>query len=289
VFAHHPFIGTEKRQTADDVYFQQMVTRLNDAGVDLVLMGHSHTYSWTYPIVGFSDANQDGILELSEVQWETDGDRVYTKGSGLIQVVSGAGGGSLRNPPYEEPIFAQAYSLAETTGPLEYGLAHIRVTPHELVVSYVSAETGQIVGDTNHNGWADVDEIHFGQFRVVNPAIPSGDVNQDNRVNADDIDAVFAMAREGMYAASHDLDRDQRVTRIDGMLLVENYLGSVPGDANLDGLFNSRDFVSVFQAGEYEDAIPLNSGWADGDWTGDGEFNSRDLVLAFQQGDYLVA
>ena len=58
------------------------------------------------------------------------------------------------------------------------------------------------------------------------------------------------------------------------------------GDSNLDGEFNSGDLISVFQAGEYEDGIPLNSGWATGDWNGDAEFDSGDLVLAFQDGGY---
>ena len=58
----------------------------------------------------------------------------------------------------------------------------------------------------------------------------------------------------------------------------------IPGDANLDGEFNSTDLVRVFQAGEYEDAIESNSAWSDGDWNGDGEFDTSDLVVAFQAG-----
>ena len=54
------------------------------------------------------------------------------------------------------------------------------------------------------------------------------------------------------------------------------------GDADLDGEFNSQDFVQVFQAGEYEDEIASNSAWSTGDWNGDAEFNSGDFVTAFQ-------
>jgi hypothetical protein len=60
----------------------------------------------------------------------------------------------------------------------------------------------------------------------------------------------------------------------------------VPGDANLDGTFDSQDLVSVFQSNHYEDEIRLNSRWADGDWNGDGEFDSSDLVRAFQIGGF---
>jgi hypothetical protein len=58
------------------------------------------------------------------------------------------------------------------------------------------------------------------------------------------------------------------------------------GDANLDGHFDSSDFVQVFQAGEYEDTTRRNSSWADGDWDGDLEFTSSDIVLAFMYGNY---
>ena len=45
-------------------------------------------------------------------------------------------------------------------------------------------------------------------------------------------------------------------------------------------------FVTVFAVGEYEDAVPGNSTWADGDWNGDGDFTSSDFVKAFSDGGY---
>jgi hypothetical protein len=64
---------------------------------------------------------------------------------------------------------------------------------------------------------------------------------------------------------------------------------AAPGDANIDGVFNSGNLVHVFQVGEYEDAIAGNSTWSDGDWTNDNEFDSGDLVRAFQEGNYVNA
>ncbi len=61
------------------------------------------------------------------------------------------------------------------------------------------------------------------------------------------------------------------------------------GDANEDGVFNSKDLLLVFAAGEYEDDQVGNSVWQDGDWNGDGEFNSADLVKAFADGAYSEA
>jgi hypothetical protein len=59
-----------------------------------------------------------------------------------------------------------------------------------------------------------------------------------------------------------------------------------PGDANLDGEFNSSDLVEVFQRGKYE--LDIDAGWAEGDWNGDRRFDSGDMVAAFQDGGYEV-
>ena len=60
-----------------------------------------------------------------------------------------------------------------------------------------------------------------------------------------------------------------------------------PGDANLDGVFDTSDLVLALKAGEYEDAIADNSTWSEGDWNGDGDFNTADLVAAFAAGNYV--
>ena len=61
----------------------------------------------------------------------------------------------------------------------------------------------------------------------------------------------------------------------------------VVGDSNFDGVFDSSDIVLVMQAGEYEDATPNNSTFAEGDWNGDGDFTTSDFVTAFAAGTYV--
>jgi len=85
---------------------------------------------------------------------------------------------------------------------------------------------------------------------------------------------------------SCDLNLDGSVTEIDRDLLVEVEFNTYYGDANLDGQFDSSDFVTMFVAGQYEDGILENSNWSTGDFNGDKEFNSSDFVLAFQGGGY---
>ena len=99
-----------------------------------------------------------------------------------------------------------------------------------------------------------------------------------------DLDLLSEGVRQGDLR--FDLNQDGIVDANDRNLMIDVGLGSLYGDSNLDGTFDSADFVVVFRAGEYEDEIAINSGWADGDWNGDGDFTSRDLVLAFQAGSY---
>jgi hypothetical protein len=286
VYLHQPIIGTEKNRTPDEFYFQKAVSSLTAAGADLFLAGHSHTYSWTYPMTGVTDRNGDEWIDFSEIDFVPDTDRAYEKGAGLVQTVSGVGGASLRFEDYEQSVFASAYSLTEGKGPLEFGFAKIDVSPRELVVSYISAQSGNIVGDTNANGLADPDEPFFGQFRIIDSAYPSGDLTGDQIVSAADINRLAAALRAGDTDPQFDLDRNQQVDAEDHSKLIADYLGSMPGDADLNRVFTTNDLVTVFVAGQFEDEIEDNSGWSDGDWNADGDFDTQDLVLAFQSGTY---
>ena len=83
-----------------------------------------------------------------------------------------------------------------------------------------------------------------------------------------------------------DLDSDGDIDFDDRVAWVYETNNTYFGDSNLDGVFDSGDFVHVFQIGQFEDNIPGNSNWEAGDWNGDGDFTSSDIVLAFQEGGY---
>lgn len=113
----------------------------------------------------------------------------------------------------------------------------------------------------------------------------TGDFDGDGDLDIDDINQLVATAAAGSNTAAFDITGDAVVNRddISAWLDITN---TWIGDSNLDGEFNSTDFVTVFQAGEYEDTTDGNSSWATGDWNGDGDFNSTDFVAAFQAGGY---
>lgn len=93
-------------------------------------------------------------------------------------------------------------------------------------------------------------------------------------------DVVFP---EGLHG---DLDNDGDIDEADRMIWVHDVQNTYYGDSNLDGAFDSKDLVIVFQAGEYEDDLAQNSSWETGDWNGDLDFTSLDLVAAFQDGGF---
>jgi hypothetical protein len=113
------------------------------------------------------------------------------------------------------------------------------------------------------------------------------DFNGDAVVDVQDVDLLCDGIRSGHVDS--DLNQDGTSDVNDLVFLIRSVLGTNPGDANLDGQFNSTDLVRVFQAGLYEDGIPRNSSWATGDWNCDGDFTSSDLVMAFQSGAYSQA
>jgi hypothetical protein len=125
------------------------------------------------------------------------------------------------------------------------------------------------------------------QVRLANlTSLVQGDFDGNGVLDAADIDLLSAGVRGGENPSAFDLNGDSLVNIDDLNVWVEQLRGTWFGDANLDGEFNSGDLVQVFQAGQFEDSMPLNSGWAAGDWNGDGDFDSSDFVRAFQGGGF---
>ena len=120
---------------------------------------------------------------------------------------------------------------------------------------------------------------------VASPSV-DGDFNRDGVLSALDIDLLSEEVRAGTNLAEFDMNSDGKVDEADRKVWVEDVKRTYFGDSNLDGQFDSGDFVEVFSRGEYEDNIPGNSTWADGDWDASGDFDSGDFVTAFVSGGY---
>ncbi len=111
-----------------------------------------------------------------------------------------------------------------------------------------------------------------------------GDFNDNMELDAADIDLLTTEVQAGTNNASFDLDNSTTVDAEDRRVWVEDLKNTFFGDANLDGEFNSSDFVTVFGAAKYETGSPAT--WSEGDWNGDGVDEFGSYFAAFGGGGY---
>ncbi len=138
VYGHHPLAGVpDKPESPSDNYYQQVVNRLKAAGVDLFMTGHSHTYSWTYPLTG--QINGSATFVNHGI------DDHFRAGEGLPQLVSGLGGVDIRSGDYSQFPFIATGFTSSTAVPARFGFSKIDVSPNILTISYVAADNGAVI------------------------------------------------------------------------------------------------------------------------------------------------
>lgn len=223
------------------------------------------------------------------------------------------------DPSSSDPKKAREVRFVAKTGNLEYVSVFDPGAPNAAVVPNPTKDPG-ITWEKGYFDWRKSTPVFYlgldkgtdygktgatGLMGIYEP----GDFNADGKVNA--TDRGILQANQGMTSSSYsrgDLDQDGDTDGIDLLAweslgdpasqidsirnlsdrvpFVHNMVRTYMGDSNLDGEFNSNDFVMVFQKGQYEDATVGNSRWADGDWSGDYDFNTADFVVAFQDGGF---
>ena len=171
------------------------------------------------------------------------------------------------------------------------GIQLIRLTPQGLKAddkfgSSISSDNGIVVIGADDD--LTPEGIRSGLAYLFNVNTTElADVNDDGVVDVADIDDLSQAFASGSEDLSFDLNHNGVVDGRDREVWVRALQHTYFGDANLDGVFNNDDFVTVFVAGEYEDDAAGNSGWSEGDWDGDGDFTSGDIVAVFIAGGYL--
>ena len=127
-------------------------------------------------------------------------------------------------------------------------------------------------------------ELDSVQIARLGGDVVAGDFDGNGLVDQNDIDELSRAVVGGSNDLKYDLNGDGQVSSSDRSVWITDIKNTYIGDANLDGEFNSSDFVQVFSAGQYETGVRSN--WAFGDWNGDGIFDSGDFVAAFTGGGY---
>ena len=111
-----------------------------------------------------------------------------------------------------------------------------------------------------------------------------GDFSYNGQLDMDDLNILNENVAIGSTHGNVDLNDDDVVDTADVHFWVTELKNTWIGDANLDGEFNSGDFVDGFAAAKYEtDELAR---WSEGDWNADERFDSGDFVAAFQNGGY---
>ena len=193
------------------------------------------------------------------------------------QDLEGSGGTSGNGDGWEEAggvsgnvlseSFLTGQSRLNANGTWQLGQAFRPGRPQDLVFRYgvadglllyglVKAIDTGLLGDYNGNGNLDAGDLDLQAAQMVlNPVPPplGYDLNNDNLVNFND-----------RLVWLHDLKK------------------TWVGDSDLNGLFNSADFVLAFQAGKYEVA-GTTATWVQGDWSGDSVIYQRRLCRGFRR------
>ncbi|MCA9172072.1 MAG: trypsin-like serine protease, partial [Planctomycetales bacterium] len=157
------------------------------------------------------------------------------------------------------------------------------------IVSYISAFDGEIDSDYGDQAsFTRVSSFIDWIESVTGPLDPPllGDFNADGILTVEDLDSLTLAVIAPTIDLTYDVDGDLNLTDADRLYWVESLFGTIVGDSNLDGKFDSGDMVQVFQAGQYEDGLLANSTWATGDWNGDREFDTRDFIFALQHSPF---
>jgi hypothetical protein len=161
-------------------------------------------------------------------------------------------------------------------------------TYDEMIAKVLRVQVRHDNGDPSRDGAPVVASAGMDNVTILGGVLDNSDFNDDGVVDVQDIDLLLVEVRLGMNPPRFDRTQDGLVNDQDILHVVTlpEELNTYIGDANLDGEFNSSDLVTVLSAGQYEDALPVNSTWASGDWNGDGEFDTSDLVFALAEGGY---
>lgn len=123
-------------------------------------------------------------------------------------------------------------------------------------------------------------QVHF--EAAFEAAGKLGDYNNNGLLDDGDLDIQSQAIKDNDLA--FDLTGDGVTDIKDREFWVNDLKNTWMGDADLNGVFDSSDFVLVFGVGKYE--TEQMAGWAEGDWNGDMLFNTSDFVVVFANGGF---
>ena len=134
--------------------------------------------------------------------------------------------------------------------------------------------------DAQGHGW----NVTYSYSVVRRDTDLAGDLSYNEELDMHDLNILSRNVGFDAINLRLDMNGDEAVDVADVHYWVTDLKNTWIGDANLDGEFNSSDFVQVFSAGKYETNAAAS--WSEGDWNADARFDSGDFVMAFADGGY---
>lgn len=140
-------------------------------------------------------------------------------------------------------------------------------------VEYFSWEANEDAVGANVTG-----RIPISQFVYYYSSTEDGDFNSDGMLDAADVDQLSAVISELTNDKPFDVTGDDRVDELDRQTWVqsEKFANTFFGDANLDGVVNFPDFLTLSAS------FGSEGGWGAGDFDGNGEVNFPDFLQLSQ-------
>jgi hypothetical protein len=149
VVTHHPLICTIDKSDIPS-FATQIIEDVANLGADLILVGHSHTYQRSYPLVTYNPNDNPPTTFI------LDTDNEFEKGAHVIQVVAGTGGRPIRSgtpASGSASDWLDSWFSTNSSPQGEVGPVIIDVSPTELHVQYIAADNGFV----------------FDEFKIVVP------------------------------------------------------------------------------------------------------------------------
>jgi len=172
---------------------------------------------------------------------------------------------------------------AEFPRPLQQSPLQLFYWPHEIDTSNRFESV-----DLPYGHW-DTSELYSeGRISFISTEAIVGDLNHDGQLTAYDVDKLSEKIRTGgtLRCSSpdqpfweidtecgYDLNSDGILDLRDHAVWVEDAMGTLPGDADLNGFVAFNDFVALAASFNRE------SGWANGDFDGSGVTDFKDFSI----------
>ncbi|MCA9266312.1 MAG: PQQ-dependent sugar dehydrogenase, partial [Planctomycetales bacterium] len=218
-------------------------------------------YATTYFRRSFEVSDNARILSLTVDLLADDGAAVYLNGIEVVRTSNLA-------PDAAYDDFADFNGAGAVGGNDEDTFFGFEIDPAWLVEG-----TNVVAVEVHQSDMASSDlSFDLGLTARVLPEV--GDLDGDGVLTAADIDALAAGVRDGTFSNVLDVNDDGTLNDADRLYLIEQRMGSLLGDTNLDDTVDDADYA-MLRANLFNG----QTGWSAGDFNGDGLTDGQDFNL----------